>query len=79
MSPDFVAERNAILARGDIDDVARLFLRHNPGALPSREIIEIGMHKARTGAVGLPMADRLASHQWLVDRGYSSWLDGEPS
>lgn len=75
----FVKERDDMLMSGDIDQVIAFHEKHNPGvrAFPNREVAEISMHKARTGARSLPMVFRLESKKWLDERGYTSLDDGE--
>lgn len=73
----FVEERDSVLLSGDIDLLMRFHQKHNPGSPPiaNRELAEISMHKARTAALSLPLDIRRGSHQWLTDRGYSSFFE----
>jgi hypothetical protein len=75
----FVKERDEMLMAGDIDRLIAFHEKHNPGirAFSSREVAEISMHKARTGAKTLPMEYRAASKAWLAERGYTSLDDGD--
>lgn len=75
----FVAERNAMLLRCDVDEMMAFFKKHNPRAplFPSRETAEITLHKARTAALGLPLQERQKSKDWLRARGYQSLDDGD--
>lgn len=41
----------------------------------SREAAEISLHKMRTSITTLPHDMRIASHNWLRERGFTSWLD----
>ena len=55
----------------DIERAKAFFRRHNPGLrVPADEVVEIGLHKARVAAVGLPQEEREYSRRWLVARGY---------
>ena len=57
----------------DIERAKAFFQRHNPGfRLPPDEVVEIGLHKARTAALGLPQAERDYSRRWLAQRGYQA-------
>ena len=40
-------------------------------------VAEIALHKMRTAAVSLPIAERRASKTWLTTRGYESFDDGD--
>lgn len=45
------------------------------GQVPNHpESLEIMYHKCRTAVLSLPDEVRKASHSWLIERGYSSWL-----
>lgn len=75
----FLAERRAVLIEGDLDAVEVFLKKYNP-SLPkpsSREVTEIMLHKARTGATDLPVAMRRASKHWLERRGYQTLDDGD--
>ena len=73
----FVKERDEALLSGDVDRCMAFHAKHNPDSIVpnNREIAEIGMHKARTAALSLPMSARVESRKWLSERGYKS-LDG---
>lgn len=75
----FVKERDDVLASGDVDRIIAFHEKHNPGirAFPNREVAEISMHKARTGAKSLPFVLRIESKKWLLDRGYTSMDEGD--
>src|ERR1700761_6542637 len=75
----FVKERDEMLMSGDVDRCIAFHEKHNPGihAFPNREVAEVSLHKARTGARSLPMVFRLESKKWLNERGYTSLDDGE--
>lgn len=75
----FVQERDEMLMAGDIDRLIAFHEKHNPGvrAFPNREVAEISLHKARTGAKSLPMSYRVKSLKWLTERGYTSLDDGD--
>src|ERR1700721_1530528 len=57
----FVKERDEMLIAGDIDRMMAFHAKHNPGRtpFPNREVAEISLHKARTGALSLPIEVRL--------------------
>lgn len=75
----FLADRDAVLLDGDVDACVAFLLAHNPGMAPpsSYEVAEMMMHKARTGAMTLPVAARRYSKHWLMRRGYASFDDGD--
>ena len=75
----FVKERDEMLIAGDIDRMMAFHAKHNPGRtpFPNREVAEISLHKARTGALSLPIEVRLESKRWLSERGYRSLDDGD--
>jgi hypothetical protein len=69
----FVKERNEMLLSGDIARAKAFHQKHNPGVpLPPDDVVEIGLHKARTAALSLPQIERDISRRWLAERGYSS-------
>ena len=75
----FVKERDEMLLANDIDKMLEFHKKHNPHTPPpsSREIAEIGLHKARTAAMSLPIEERKKSKDWLTVRGYNSLDDGD--
>ena len=75
----FVAERDEMLMACDIDRMLAFHAKHSPNgpSFSSREVAEISLHKARTGAKSLPIEARKLSKQWLSERGYTSLDDGE--
>lgn len=77
----FVKERDEMLMAADIDRLVAFHEKHNPGvrAFPNREVAEISLHKARTGAKSLPIEYRIESKKWLTERGYTSLDDGDLS
>jgi len=76
---EFLKEREAMLLAGDLDRLMQFHVKWNPGSAPysSREIAEVALHKARTGVKSLPMSMRKSSKQWLIERGYHSFDDGD--
>lgn len=76
----FLKERDAALLSGDLDKVMAFYKKWNglvAPAVPARDIVEIGMHKAITGATSLPMTARQKSRQWLLEKGYKALDDGD--
>jgi hypothetical protein len=75
----FVRERDKVLIDGDLDRAWAFLRKYSPNmpAPSSREVMEIALHKARTGALSLPVAMRRASAHWLKRRGYQSFDDGD--
>ena len=74
----FVAERVAVLLRGDLGEFRQFLAKHNPGdpfSMSSDDVVEIALHKARTASLGLPEEVRSASKAWLKSRGYKHWDD----
>lgn len=72
----YVKERDEALLSGDIDKVRDLYTKHNPGLrAPPHEVLEMAMHKARTAAINLPVAEREKSKAWLLERGLSHFGD----
>ncbi len=76
---DFVKERDEILLANDVEKMMEFHKKHNPHTplLSSREVAEISLHKARTGAKSLPIEERRKSKYWLTARGYNSLDDGD--
>lgn len=76
----FVKERDAALLSLDVDRVIALHVKHNPGLpTPSREVMELSMHKAITAARSLPREFRMSSKKWLQERGSTSMDYGDLS
>ena len=74
----FVAERDEMLLSMDLDRLIAFHVKHNPKLpIPSRQVAELLLHKARTGAKSLPIEARLESKRWLAGRGLSSMDDGD--
>jgi hypothetical protein len=75
----FIAERDEMLLANDIDRMIEFHKKHNPYRpnFANREVAEIALHKARTGAKSLPVEERKKSKAWLTDRGYQSMDDGD--
>lgn len=68
----FIADRDAALRSLAVDRVIEVYRKYNPGQpIPERDIVEIGMHKARTALRTLPKKERRLSKKWLIERGYS--------
>jgi hypothetical protein len=74
----FNAERNAMLLKGDLDELLAFVRREKPDYVPTdRHVLEILLHKSRTGVASLPIEVRAASKCWLIERGYRPWDDGD--
>jgi hypothetical protein len=74
---DFIARRNRILYRGNLEEL-RSFLKANKLPCPrSKQTLEITFHKSVTAAVGLPKEYRQISKNWLTQRGMRSLDDGD--
>ena len=75
---EFVKERDAALRTLDIDVCIAFAKKWSPDrASVTREVAEIGMHKARTAALSLTKEERQFSKDWLTERGYKSLDDGD--
>jgi hypothetical protein len=74
---DFIAERNAMLLAGDVDRAIAFWAKWSDYTPWSRHMAEVALHKARTAVNSLPVDVRRASKQWLVERGYQPFDDGE--
>jgi hypothetical protein len=72
----FIEERNKMLLSLDPAKAIAFYKKYNPGQKPPEgEILEISLHKARTGALTLPIEARRESKKWLTDHGFSSMDD----
>lgn len=70
---EFLEARNKAVA-GSFDD----FIKYSDeqGMIFSRpEVAEIAYHKCRTAIKTLSIEVRQASHEWLISRGYESWIE----
>ncbi len=74
----FVKERDAALLSGDIAECKKYWKKWNPGLkFPNDMVAEMGMHKAITACLSLPLEFRKQSKAWLSERGYTSMDDGD--
>lgn len=75
---EFRKERAAVLRSLDPKKVVEFHKKwNNSVVLPTWEVVEIAMHKARTACRDLNRDERLYSKQWLTERGYRSMDEGE--
>lgn len=71
-------ERNEALRSLDLVKLAAYYKKYNPGMpLPALDVLECGMHKARTACLALTREERQLSKRWLTERGYESLDDGD--
>lgn len=75
----FNDKRDAVLLKGDLDEVEALSSENTNGKMKptSREVTEIMLHKCRTAVKSLPIELRQASKKWLLDRGMKFFDDGD--
>ena len=67
------AERDAVAA-GTFEEFKAYSIKM--GLVPSNpESLKIMYHKCRTAITSLSDEIRQASHEWLTEQGYSSWLE----
>jgi hypothetical protein len=71
------AARNAMLLRGDPQELIDFQIAHGLEPASSLAVAEIMVHKCRTAVLDLPPEVRKASWQWLMERGYSTFDDGD--
>jgi hypothetical protein len=73
----FLRERRAALLSMDEGKIRRFMDKYSGGAdMPgAKQVFWIAVHKARTASLDLPEAERLRSHQWLTDKGLSSFYE----
>ncbi|MCA1452817.1 hypothetical protein I6F35_06230 [Bradyrhizobium sp. BRP22] len=69
------AERNAAVIAGV--DALIAFMAKRGMQPSSREVAEIILHRVRTAIKSLPIEMRRASRQWLIQRRYRPWDDGD--
>jgi hypothetical protein len=75
---NYLAERDAMLLKCDVDAMEAFQRKHKLTVASSREISEIVLHKTRTAAMCLPREERLKSWHWLTERGYTPWSEDLP-
>ena len=73
----FRAERNAIMATGDVDKIIAWSLKRGLSLPSSHEVTVWAVHKAITANVDIDMAIRSKSKAWLLERGLMSEDDGD--
>ena len=66
------AERDAAV-KGTLEEFTTCAIRKGQVASDPK-VYEIMYHKCRTAITSLPEDMRQASHKWLIDNGYQSWL-----
>lgn len=64
----FIEERHEALLSCDVDQVYAFYERWNMDQDIHRDVMEAGMHKARTACLTLPDEEREKSRKWLEDR-----------
>ena len=73
----FREERDRMLMHGTVPAYVA-FAKKWGLPLPSNEIICMAaIHKGRTAIPSLPIKARRESWAWLVERGFSTWDDGD--
>lgn len=73
----FVADRDAAflsLDRAQVEEFAR---KYGIDMSTNDEVFWASVHKGRTAAKNLPTEARRESKRWLLERGYSSFDDGD--
>jgi hypothetical protein len=75
---DYLAERDAMLLKCDVDAMEAFQRAHGLTVASSWKASEIGLHKARTAATSLPREERLKSWHWLTQRGYTPLSEDLP-
>lgn len=74
----FVAERDAMLLKGDLTELKAFHRKHSPHIpLKDDHILEISLHKARTAVKSLPLEARKISKAWLTKHNYTSLDEGD--
>lgn len=69
--PEYNAERDAAVL-ASLDEFIAFSIKYDV-RFSTRESAEIAQHKMRSAIVTLPKEVKLASIEWLVSRGYTSW------
>jgi len=74
----FTKERDEVLMSKDVDRVIAFQKKHNPGypGPTDHKTAEIGMHKAITACLSLPLKVRMESREWLKQKGFRSLDSG---
>lgn len=74
----FLKDRREALLSMDKEKLLAYAKKYEVKSIPSDdEIFWIGIHKARTACVDLPMEERSKSKQWLTNLGFRSLDDGD--
>jgi hypothetical protein len=73
---EFVRERDEALLSMDKEKILAYMKKYGV-RLPPDELFWLIVHKARTGATSLPMAERAKSKEWLIAHGSHSLDDGD--
>lgn len=73
----YCKKRDAMLMHRDVDKLIAFKVQHKIPLCSTRQVEEIGMHKAITAVRALPLKFRQQSKKWLIARGYSSLDDGD--
>lgn len=67
----FKRDRNRALSSMDMETIKAYMRKYDDNAeFPSDDIFWVGVHKARTACLELPIFERNNSRKWLSDRGY---------
>jgi hypothetical protein len=73
----FVAERDEVLLSLDKQRILDFWAKYDVPEPSSEHAFWGAVHKARTGNRNLPMDARSESKRWLLERGMTSFDDGD--
>lgn len=68
-------ERNTVLRSKDLSALRRHIEKYGTQLKMSDEVLEVAMHKARTGCLALTDDERKESREWLAARNFSHFGD----
>jgi hypothetical protein len=74
---DYNKARDEVLLTGDPQRLSDFLYETRASRPSSLEVAELIMHRCITAVVTLPMPYRAQSKNWLLERGYRSWDDGD--
>ena len=70
---EYAKRRDEVLMTADPLKLARFIFEVKGCLFANMALTELAMHRAITATPSLPIAHRIVSKRWLLDRGYRSW------
>jgi hypothetical protein len=77
LAEQFLTDRREALLSLDKEKISNYMLKYGTQPPKDEDIFWMSVHKARTALKELPLDARQKSKDWLTERGYRSFDDGD--